>query len=105
MNQDFKSALQEATQAYLDVWRKHNVNFANPITKMRDKQWSEVLRAVWPDYTTVDVKKDNGLSYSDKRRWCDEKPGGYWVNGGGDRWYFERRDIAALFKLTFGGAQ
>lgn len=103
MKPEFQTAMQEATQAYLSVWRKHNVNFASPVTQMRDKVWSEMLRAAWPDYTTVDTR---GGNYSEMRRWCDGKTSSaYWVNGGGNRWYFERKDIAALFKLTFGGAQ
>jgi len=102
MKPEFQTAMKEATQAYLGVWRKHNVNFAAPVTQMKDRLWSEMLRAAWPDYTTVDTK---GGSYSEMRKWCDGQSSSYWVNGGGNRWYFERRDIAALFKLTFGGVQ
>lgn len=104
---DFETAKAAATQAYIAEYRKHGVNFANPITQMRDRHWSEMLRAAWPEYTAVDVKNygSNKPNYSEMRRWCNEQSSSYWVNGGGSRWYFERRDIAALFKLTFGGAQ
>jgi hypothetical protein len=95
-----------ATQAYLDVWRAHHTGWCPPPADMRDKKWSATLRETWPDYTSVDVKTSGNSSpkYSELRTWCNEQPSSYWVNGGGNRWYFERRDIAALFKLTFGGA-
>lgn len=96
-----------ATQAYLDVLRTHHVGWCPPPTEMRDKKWSSVLRETWPEYTSVDVRTtgEQKPNYSEMRRWCDEQPTSYWVNGNSNRWYFERRDIAALFKLTFGGAQ
>jgi hypothetical protein len=106
MSTDFQQTMVQATQAYLNVWRDHKVGFSPPVTAMRDRAWSEMLRAAWPSYTSVDVRPRslNGPNYAEMRRWCDQQPSGYWVNGGGDRWYFERRDIAAAFKLTFGGA-
>lgn len=95
-----------ATQAYMDVMQQHGLRWCPPPADMKDRKWSQTLRESWPHYTTIDViRGDKAPSYTEMRNWCNEKPSGYWVNGGGNRWYFERRDIAALFKLTFGGAQ
>lgn len=107
MGTEFETARAAAVQAYIAEYRKHGVNFAAPVTQMKDRVWSEILRATWPDYQSVDVKTygQNKPSFREMRDWCNGQPSAYWVNGGGSRWYFERRDIAALFKLTFGGAQ
>ena len=105
---DFETAKAAATKAYTEEYRKHGVNFASPVTSMKDRIWSEMLRAAWPDHASVEVKNygSNKPNYTEMRRWCNEKSNcSYWTNGGGSRWYFERKDIAAMFKLTFGGAQ
>lgn len=106
MREEHLAVHKEALEAYRDVWRKHQVSFCPPVLPMKDRVWSEHLRAMWPDYSTVDVKTSGGNhpNYREMRVWCDNQKSGYWTNGGGNRWYFERRDIAALFKLTFGGA-
>lgn len=108
MSKDFEAARSAAILAYTAEYRKHNINFVPPLSPTRDRVWSEVLRAAWPDQASVEIKNygDNKANYGEMRRWCEEKSNcSYWTNGGGSRWYFERKDIAALFKLTFGGAQ
>lgn len=105
---DFETARAAATLAYTIEYRKHGVNWAPPVTQMKDRVWSEMLRAAWPDYHSIEVQNYGQFKpkYTEMRRWCDEKSNcSYWANGGGNRWYFERKDIAALFKLTFGGVQ
>lgn len=103
----FQEINKLATQAYMDVWRQHRVGWSPPPGNMRDKKWSQMLYQMWPEYTPINVRTGTADSpnYREMRQWCDNQDTGYWVNGGGNRWYFERRDIAALFKLTFGGAQ
>ena len=108
MATDFKTAQKLATQAYLEVWRAQGLKFCPPIgVNTRDKHWSRHLREAWPELTTVDVRvtgKD-APKLHDMMEWCKDQPSSFWHSGGGDRWYFERKDIAILFKLTFGGAQ
>jgi hypothetical protein len=97
-----------ALQAYLQVWRDHHVGFCPPPGQTRDKTWSRKLREMWPEYSRVKLGESNiaDLRYSTMRTWCDGQPSSnYWVNGGGNIWYFERRAIAVMFKLTFGGVQ
>lgn len=78
-----------------------------PPFTMRDKDWSYQLRLMWPDATriVIDRDDDNAPEYREMTKWCREQPGGWWVNNGGNVWYFEKSDIAMMFKLTFGGAQ
>jgi hypothetical protein len=96
-----------ANDAYMATLRQHHIGWCPPPGETGDKRWSKLLRAYWPDYTTVDVPTvgPNKPDYREMRNWCDSQPTNYWVNNGANRFYFERRDIAALFKLTFGGAQ
>jgi hypothetical protein len=103
---DLKEIRNLAMKAYMGVLQEHQLSWCPPPTDMKDRKWSQVLRESWPEYTSIDVQRgSNAPNYTEMRKWCDDKSCGYWVNGGGNRWYFERRDIAALFKLTFGGAQ
>lgn len=103
---DYKEIHGLAIQAYMQVWRDNHLGFCPPPTQIRDKKWSEILRSLWPDFTTVDIstRGDKIPRPGEIRKWCEGKGSNFWVNGTGNRWYFERRDIAALFKLTFGGA-
>lgn len=105
---DLATAQAAATQAYIAEYRKHGVVWAPPITPMKDRIWSEILRSAWPEYTSVEIKNYGSTkpSHSEMMRWCKGQTScSFWTNGGGSRWYFERKDIAAMFKLTFGGAQ
>lgn len=97
-----------ALEAYTQVWRDNHIGFCPPPGQLRDKKWSRFLREVWPECTTIRLdettRSNVGVSHSDKMKWCKEqKLSNFWNNGGGNVWYFERRDIAALFKLQFGG--
>lgn len=66
----------------------------------RGKIWSRQLRRMWPNYGRVVITHyRKGIL-----QWVREN-GGYHWNGDGNIWYFKDRDTAALFKLTFGGAQ
>lgn len=99
-----------ATQAYIQVWRDNHIGFIPPPGQCRDKKWSKVLRECWPDCTSIKLDKstpsNTGASDSEKFAWCQsQKASNFWVNGGRNVWYFERRDIAALFKLQFGGIE
>lgn len=106
MMSDFKTAQSLATQAYLKVWREQGLKFCPPIGQnTRDKHWSRHLREAWPELTTVDLREPNSTLMTEMKAWCEERAGSYWHSGGGNRWYFEKKDIAVLFKLTFGGAQ
>lgn len=93
-----------AIQAYLKVLREHPTGWTPPPTDMRDKKWSRILRDVWPECSTVYLTKAN-TQHSNRHKWCEEHAGNYWASGNGEAWHFERRDIAALFKLTYGGSQ
>lgn len=101
---DFKTAQSLATQAYIRVWREQGLLFCPPVgVSTRDKHWSKRLREAWPELTTADVGASNNLS--EMKEWCMDKGSSFWHNGNGSLWYFEKKDIAVLFKLTFGGAQ
>jgi len=77
------------------------MKFCSPIgNSTRDKHWSKRLREAWPECTSVVVQD----KVPDMMRWCNDQQGSFWHNGGGNKWYFENRDTALLFKLTFGGA-
>jgi hypothetical protein len=103
---DFKTAQSLATQAYIKVWREQGLLFCPPVgISTRDKHWSKRLREAWPEMTTVDIKPTDGFAISQMKTWCMDKGSSFWHNGNGSRWYFEKPDIAVLFKLTFGGAQ
>lgn len=106
MTMTFKETREKAMAAYLAVWRESGIRWCPPPTEMRDKKWSAKLREAWPELTRVEIPtktvKDH---FFEMKKWCNEHPSAFWTNGGGNIWYFERRDIAALFKLTFGGVQ
>lgn len=102
MMADVDDIVKQATDAYLAVWRNHHSGWCPPPTDMKAKKWKQKLHQIWPEYTPVSIYNSN-TTYKEKRAWCDDKPGSYWANDNGNRWYFERRDMAALFKLTFGG--
>ena len=106
MATDFKTAQSLATQAYLKVWREQGLKFCPPIgANTKDKHWSRHLREAWPELTTVDIREPSTSLFTEMKRWANEKPSSFWHTSGGNRWYFEQKDIAVLFKLTFGGAQ
>jgi hypothetical protein len=94
-----------ARQAYLAVLQENQVGWCPPPTTMRDKNWSRFLRETWPDNATVYLKHNESVSFATLTNWCKDKQCGFWANANGTAWYFERRDIAALFKLTYGGSQ
>lgn len=101
---------KKALQAYLDVWREHHIGFCSPPPGTGDKKWSKVLREIWPEYTSIrldaNTQSKTEANDSEKFKWCElQTTSNFWINGGRDIWYFERRDIAALFKLTFGGIE
>jgi hypothetical protein len=97
-----KDITKKATDAYLAVWREYHTGWCPPPTDMKAKKWKQTLHQIWPEYTPVTINKSSS-TFKERRAWCDEKPGSYWANETGTRWYFERRDMAALFKLTFEG--
>ena len=97
---DFNKAQSIATQAYIAAWRECGLKFCPPVgVSTRDKHWSKRLREAWPDCTVVSVK----AQVPEMKNWCNEQHGSFWHSGGGDKWYFENRDTALLFKLTYGG--
>ena len=103
---DFNTAQSLATQAYIKVWREQGLLFCPPVgISTRDKHWSKRLREAWPELTTVEIKEPSTIGLSNMKSWCEDKGSSYWHTGNASRWYFEKRDIAVLFKLTFGGAQ
>lgn len=103
---DFKTAQSLATQAYIEVWRQQGLRFCPPIgVNTRDKHWSKRLREAWPEMTTVDIREPSTVALSGMKTWADGQASSFWYTGNGARWYFEKKDIAVLFKLTFGGAQ
>lgn len=102
---DIKEIRTQARQAYLAVLQEHQVGWCAPPTEMRDKNWSRFLRETWPDCATVYLKHTVVVKVSDMMNWCKDKNCGFWANANNTAWYFERRDIAALFKLTYGGSQ
>lgn len=91
-----------AQQAYLKVLTDNQASWSPPPVEMRDKRWATILRETWPDHATVYLTASPS-NRSDKIRWCKEQGCGFWANANQTAWYFERRDIAALFKLTYGG--
>lgn len=93
---------QQARQAYLMVLREHQMGWTPPPTEMRDKRWAMTLRETWPDCTTVYLTS-KAVKHHDLMAWCETQNSGFWCNTSGEAWHFERRDIAALFKLTYGG--
>ena len=102
---EIKEIRTQARQAYLAVLQEHQVGWCAPPTEMRDKNWSRFLRETWPDCATVYLKHTGVVKVSDMMKWCKDKNCGFWANANNTAWYFERRDIAALFKLTYGGSQ
>lgn len=102
---DIKEIRTQARQAYLAVLQEHQVGWCSPPTEMRDKNWSRFLRETWPDCATVYLKHKGAVNITGLMNWCKDKDCGFWSNANHTAWYFERRDIAALFKLTYGGSQ
>jgi hypothetical protein len=94
-----------ARRAYLSVLQEHQVGWCSPPTEMRDRNWSRFLRETWPDCATVYLEQKGSVNLTALQNWCKDKECGYWSNANGTAWYFERRAIAVLFKLTFGGSQ
>ena len=102
---DIKDIRTKARQAYLAVLQEHQVGWVSPPTEMRDRNWSRFLRETWPDCATVYLKHKGSVNVTALMNWCKDKNCGFWANANHTAWYFERRDIAALFKLTYGGQQ
>jgi hypothetical protein len=99
---NFTQAQSIATQAYIKAWRECGLKFCPPVgVSTRDKHWSRRLREAWPNMTTVTLSGKGDLA--EMKRWCNEHEGSFWHSSGNDKWYFEDRDTAVLFKLTFGG--
>lgn len=89
-------------QAYLK-WRRdegkaEDLSCPPPPGIEREKVWSRQLRRMWPNYGRVVLKRYQ----AEVRQWIADNAGYHW-NGNGNIWYFQDRDTAVLFKLTFGG--
>ena len=98
----------KALDAYMQVWRDHHIGYCPAPQGLREKKWSRYLREVWPDCTVVNLddtmRSSTKTPVSELKKWCNiQKRSNFWVNSYGNVWYFERKDIAALFKLQFGG--
>ena len=99
---NFNEAQDIATQAYIKAWRECGMKFCPPVgNSSRDKHWSRRLREAWPDFTTVTIR--SSINLHDCMEWCKTNAGSFWHNGSANKWYFENRDTALLFKLSFGG--
>jgi hypothetical protein len=89
-------------QAYLK-WRSEQGHAEDlycppPPGVERGKIWSRQLRRMWPNHGRVFVTGGTARAH----QWCKEHGSHYW-DVGGNVWYFRERDVAVLFKLTFGG--
>jgi hypothetical protein len=99
---------REALDAYMQVWRDNHIGHCPSPTGLREKKWSRYLREIWPECTVVNLddtmKSSTKTPVTELKEWCNtQKRSNFWVNTYGNVWYFERKDIAALFKLQFGG--
>ena len=100
---NFNEAQAFATSAYIKAWQECGMKFCPPVgISTRDKHWSRRLREAWPNFTTVTIRSSDNPT-DDRKKWCKEQAGSFWHSSSGDKWYFENRDTALLFKLTFGG--
>lgn len=108
MASDFKETYKEALNAYMQVWRDRHIGYVPAPPGLREKRWSKFLREVWPDCTVVNLddsmRSSTQTPVDELRGWCEtQSRSNFWVNTYNNVWYFERKDIAALFKLQFGG--
>lgn len=102
----FKDTHEKALKAYLDVWSQGDIGWSPPPSDMLDKKWSRILRSAWLDFTRIEVSPETAKNqFFEMRLWCEKQSSGHWCNGAGNIWFFEKKDIAVLFKLTFGGDQ
>ena len=98
----------KALDAYMQVWRDNHVGYVPAPAGLREKKWSRILREIWPQCTVVNLddtmKSSTQTPIQELKKWCETQGrSNFWVNTYGNVWYFERKDIAALFKLHFGG--